>query len=87
MEVTPDSVCLMMQVVPVYPEETLLQNICTQQSEDKEIVNIITNYLEMKILPIDAKEAQHIAAVAKKGYFVLDGVLYYKSNDVPGSDV
>ena len=40
--------------------------------------------MEKKILPIDAKEAQHIAAVAKKGYFVLDGVLYYGSNDVPG---
>ena len=78
MEVTSDSVCLMMQVVPVYPEEALLQNIRTQQSEDEEIVNI-TNYLERKILPTDAKEAQHIAAAAKKGYFVLvDGVLYYE---------
>ena len=83
MEVTSDSVCVMMQVVPVYPEENLLQNIRTQQSEDEEIVNI-TNYLERKILPTDAKEAQHIAAVAKKGYFVLDGVLYNESNDVPG---
>ena len=35
-------------------------------------------------MPTDAKEAQHIAVVAKKGYFVLDGVLYYESNDVPG---
>ena len=40
--------------------------------------------MEKKILPTDPKEAQHIAAVAKKGYFVLDGVLYYESNDVPG---
>ena len=67
MEVTPDSVCLMMKVlvIPVCPEEILLQNIRTQQSEDEEIVNI-TNYLEKQILPTDAKEAQHIAAVAKK---------------------
>ena len=82
-EVTPDSVCLVMQVVPVYPEETLLQNICAHQSEDKEIVDI-TNYLEKKKSPTDPKKAQHIAAIAKKGYFVLDGVLYYESNDVPG---
>ena len=82
-EVTPDSVCLVMQVVPVYPEETLLQNIRAHQSEDKEIVDI-TNYLEKKKLPTDPKKAQHIAAIAKKGYFVLDGVLYYESNDVPG---
>ena len=38
MEVTSDSVCLMMQVVPVYPEETLLQNNHTQQSEDEEML-------------------------------------------------
>ena len=82
-EVTLDSVCLVMQVVPVYPEETLLQNICAHQSEDKEIVDI-TNYLEKKKLPTDPKKAQHIPAIAKKGYFVLDGVLYYESNDVPG---
>ena len=50
---------------------------------DKELVNII-NYLEKKILPTDVKEAQYTAAVAKKGYFVLDGVLYYGSNDVSG---
>ena len=35
-EATPDSVCLVMQVVSEYPEETLLQNICTQQFKDKE---------------------------------------------------
>ena len=82
-EATPGSVCLVMQVVAEYPEETLLQNICTQQFKDKELVNII-NYLEKKVLPTDVKEAQHTASVAKKRYFVLDGVLYYESNDVPG---
>ena len=40
--------------------------------------------MEKKILPTDPKKKQHIAAIAKKGYFVLDGVLYYESNDVPG---
>ena len=55
-EVTPDSVCLVMQVVPVYPEETLLHNIRTHQSEDKEIVDI-TNYLEKKKLPTDPKKS------------------------------
>ena len=33
------------------------------------------------MLPTDVKDTQHTATVAKKGYF---GVLYYKSNDVPG---
>ena len=72
-----------MQVVPVYPEESLLQNICIKESKDKVLVNII-NYLEKKILLRDVREAQHTAAVAKKGHFVMDGVLYYESNNVAG---
>ena len=83
METAPDDIGMVLQIVSTYPEETLLQSIRTQQSGDKEIINII-NYLEKKILPTDTKEAQHIAAIAKKGYFVLDGILYYESSDVPG---
>ena len=83
METAPDDIGMVLQIVSTYPEETLLQSIQTQQSGDKEIINII-NYLEKKILPTDTKEAQHIAAIAKKGYFVLDGILYYESSDVPG---
>ena len=48
-----------------------------------EIVDVI-NYLEKKILLTDTKDAQHITAIAKKGYFVLDGILYYESNEVSG---
>ena len=44
----------------------------------------IINYLKKKILPTDSKEAKHIVAIAKKGYFVLDGILYYESSEVPG---
>ena len=44
--------------VSTYPEEALLKSIQTQQSEDREIVDII-NYLEKKILPTDSKEAKH----------------------------
>ena len=73
---------MVLQIGPSYPEESLLQNIHTQQSQDKEIVDVI-NYLEKKILPTDVKDAQHIAAIAKKGYFTLDGILYYESNEVP----
>ena len=40
--------------------------------------------MEKKILPIQIPEAQHIATIAKKVYFVLDGILYYESSDVPG---
>ena len=35
-------------------------------------------------MPTDFKEAKHIAVISKKGYFVLDGILYYESSEVPG---
>ena len=62
-------------------EEQLIQQICDQQSKDQEIVGI-TDYLEKK-LPEDWKVEKRILSVAKKGYFDLDDVLYYKSSDVP----
>ena len=62
---TPIRTCMVLQVVTSYPEEALLHNICIQQSEDKEIVNI-KNYLEKKVLPSNDKEAKHVATVAKK---------------------
>ena len=79
-----DEIGMVLQItVSSYPEEALLQSIQTQQSEDREIVDII-NYLEKKILPTDSKEAKHMVAIAKKGYFVLDGILYYESSEVTG---
>ena len=79
----PDDMGMVLQISSTHPEETLLQSIRTQQSQDKEIVDVI-NYLEKKIIPTDAKDAQHIAAIVKKGYFTLDGILYYERNEVPG---
>ena len=38
-DTAPDETHTVLQVLP-YPEEALLQNIHTQQSEDKEIVSI-----------------------------------------------
>ena len=43
METAPDDIGMVLQIVSTYPEETLLQSIRTQQSGDKEIINII-NY-------------------------------------------
>ena len=44
---------------------------------------LLTTHLEERDLPTDYKEAKHIAAIVKKGYFVLDGILYYDSSEVP----
>ena len=49
MEATPEDIGMVLQIVPTYLEETLLQDIRTQQSGDKEIIGII-NYLEKKML-------------------------------------
>ena len=64
-------------IVSFSAEEQLIQQIRDQQSKDQKIVDII-NYLGKKKLPEDQKVAQRILSVAKKGYFVLDGVLYYE---------
>jgi len=51
--------------------------------KEQELVSII-NCLERKELPEDQKQGLRILTIAKKGYFVLDGVLYFESSDVPG---
>ena len=59
METAPDDRYGTADIVSTYPEETLLQSIRTQQSGDKEIVNIIS-YLarEENIAYTDTKETQ-----------------------------
>ena len=69
-----------LQITPQTIEEEFLQKIQSQQSEDKEICDII-NFIETKELPGDTKEVQKVMNL---GYFVFDGVLYYESGDVPG---
>ena len=71
------------QIVSGGSEKELLQNIQFQQSEDQEIRNII-NFIEKKELPENTKEAQRVMNLAKKGYYVVDGVLYFESSDVSG---
>ena len=45
---------------------------------------LLTTWRRRSYVPTNVKDAQHIAAIAKKGYFTLDGILYYESNEVPG---
>jgi len=56
-------------IVSFSSEDQLIQQICDQQLQDQEIVDII-DYLEKKQLPEDQKVAQRILCVAKKGYFI-----------------
>ena len=52
-----------------------------ETAEDQEIRNII-NFIEKKELPENTKKAQRVMNLAKKGYFVVDGILYFESSDV-----
>ena len=53
-----------------------------EQRKDEELMRILT-YLQDKILPEDSKQAMQVVHLAKKGYYIVNGVLYYESSDVP----
>lgn len=40
-------------------------------------------YLESKTLPTDSSRAKRVLSQASKGYYVMDGVLYYEGSDRP----
>jgi len=59
-----------------------LIKVQNEQRKDKEIIKILT-YLQDKILPEDSKQAMQVVNLTKKGHYIVDGILYYKSSDAP----
>ena len=53
-----------------------------QQREDRDLANLI-EFLETKTLPTDPMEAKIVLSNAKKGYYLVDGVLYFDGGDRP----
>jgi len=53
-----------------------------QQMKDPELAKLMV-YLKTKTLPEDPQEAKLIGNLARKGYFVVDDVLYYEGTDIP----
>ena len=64
------------------PSQTTLRQVQQQQQQDLELLKLI-DYLKSRTLPEDSQEAKVIVNLARKGYFVVDDVLYYEGMDVP----
>ena len=71
------------RVVSASDENEVLIRVQVEQHKDGELSQI-TNYLDGKSLPEDASESKKIVIAASQGYFLVDGILYYKSSDSPG---
>jgi len=63
-------------------EESLLQLVRQEQRQDKELVQLM-NYLENRSLPDDMQAARHVVAQTKKGFILIDGILYYEGGEFP----
>ena len=60
-----------------------LQQVQRKQRKDIELARII-DFLTRKSLPADPQEAVIILNSTKKGYYVIDDILYYEGPDMPG---
>ena len=54
-----------------------------QQRQDSDLAKLI-DYLKNGKLPLSSGEAQRVIVQGKKGYYVVDDILYYESSEVPG---
>jgi len=59
-----------------------LQFVQEQQREDSELARLM-KFLETKKLPSDPSEAKVVLSQAKKGYYVIEGVLYFDGAGMP----
>ena len=60
----------------------VLIKVQNEQRNDEELKRLII-YLQDKILPEDPKQTVQVVNLGKKGYYLVDGILYYESSDVP----
>ena len=62
---------------------TGMELVQQQQRKDSDLAKLI-DYLKDGTLPQNYGEAQRVLVQGKKGYYAVDGILYYESSDVPG---
>ena len=62
---------------------TTLQQVQREQKKDVELRKIF-DFVTTKSLPDDPREANVVMNMAKKGFYVVDGILYYEGPDMPG---
>ena len=63
-------------------DESLLQLVRQEQRQDQELVQLM-NYLEDRSLPDNVQAARHVVGQAKKGFILVDGILYYEGGEFP----
>ena len=61
---------------------TTLEQVQREQRKDVELKNLI-DFLTKQSLPEDPKEINVVLNAAKKGYYVVDDMLYYEGPDMP----
>ena len=61
---------------------TTLEQVQREQRKDIELKNLI-DFLTKRSLPEDPKEINVVLNAAKKGYYVVDDILYYEGPDMP----
>ena len=63
--------------------DPVLTKVQEEQRQDIALKALI-EYLENKTLPVDPKEALEVTSLARKGYYLVSGVLYYEGAEMPG---
>ena len=59
-----------------------LQQVQDEQRSDHDLAQLI-DFLQAKKLPDDPEVAKRITAQSRKGYYVIDGILFYEGVDMP----
>ena len=64
----------------VESSEALLYQIQQQQKQDPKLAGLCS-YLKTRMLPEDPQQMKVISNLVRKGYFLVDDVLYYEGPD------
>ena len=63
--------------------DPVLAKVQEEQRQDTTLKALI-EYLENQTIPVDPKVAVEVTSLARKGYYLVDGVLYHEGADMPG---
>ena len=69
-------------VMRVETTQPAVQLVMEEQRQDGELARLIA-YLDDESLPSDPSEAKEVVNQSQKGYYLIDGVLYYEGTDMP----
>ena len=71
-----------MSVLHISNKQPLLIVVQQEQQKDSELLQLIM-YLQDKTLPKDTAVARQVVEQAAKGFYLVDGMLYYQGQDMP----